>query len=638
MLGVIGRNGAGKSTLLKLLTRITTPTERPGRDPRAGRQPARGRDRFPSRAHRPRERLPQRLGPRDEAHARSAGKFDEIVELRRRRAVHRHAREAVLERDVRAARVRSRRASRAGDPARRRGARGRRRRVPATLPRPDAGLRRSPDARCSSSRTTCRRLRGLCERDDPARGRARSSRDGAERRRRRPLPPVGHGTGSYREWPETDHASGRRRRRDCARSRVVQDGQTVDTADVRRPIGIELAFRVLSATTRSFPKIKLVNRRGRRSSSTRSTPIPAGTMPLPPGDYVATAWIPREHAQRGLLHRRRRDVFSRSARSCCRTPANRQAVSFHVHDPGEGDSARGRFTGQLAGRRPAAARVDASRSASARMTARSSASSSSGTRTCSSSRQSATSPASATASTRSTTSPQTRPGRSSRALERDYPHLDARRSHHAGDSHTLLEPYAGTDTWVFGVDGDELYDAARLARFSRGPARRRLRRRLQGRVERAQLRRARPRAATSVAATSLRPRVRSRSSTTSPRSTRGTATGPNVSTAARSPSAPATTSSAVDNIGERHPVGRDAAALPAWLLSPAFELGPATVGRPVRTTDPRGDTASGPQLARRSQAPATSAAPPGRIRVEAGEVHARRPRQRRRDAVLQLSA
>ena len=50
-------------------------------------------------------------------------------------------------------------------------------------------------------------------------------------------------------------------------------------------------------------------------------------------------------------------------------------------------------------------------------------------------------------------------------LEHDYPQLDARRSHHAGDSHALLEPYAGTETWVFGVDGDELYDPSRLARF-----------------------------------------------------------------------------------------------------------------------------------------------------------------------------
>jgi hypothetical protein len=52
-----------------------------------------------------------------------------------------------------------------------------------------------------------------------------------------------------------------------------------------------------------------------------------------------------------------------------------------------------------------------------------------------------------------------------RALERELDHLDVRRVHHAGQSHSLLEPYAGTDTWVFGVDGDELYDHARLASF-----------------------------------------------------------------------------------------------------------------------------------------------------------------------------
>jgi hypothetical protein len=48
-------------------------------------------------------------------------------------------------------------------------------------------------------------------------------------------------------------------------------------------------------------------------------------------------------------------------------------------------------------------------------------------------------------------------------LSREYDHLDVRRTHHADDSHALIEPYAGTDTWVFGVDGDELYDPARLA-------------------------------------------------------------------------------------------------------------------------------------------------------------------------------
>lgn len=51
------------------------------------------------------------------------------------------------------------------------------------------------------------------------------------------------------------------------------------------------------------------------------------------------------------------------------------------------------------------------------------------------------------------------------ALAREYDHLDARRARHARVSHELIEPYAGTDTWVLGVDGDELYDPGRLAGF-----------------------------------------------------------------------------------------------------------------------------------------------------------------------------
>jgi hypothetical protein len=50
-------------------------------------------------------------------------------------------------------------------------------------------------------------------------------------------------------------------------------------------------------------------------------------------------------------------------------------------------------------------------------------------------------------------------------LARDFDHVDVRRVKHAGESHKLVEPYAGTPTWVFGVDGDELYDSERLAAF-----------------------------------------------------------------------------------------------------------------------------------------------------------------------------
>jgi len=52
-----------------------------------------------------------------------------------------------------------------------------------------------------------------------------------------------------------------------------------------------------------------------------------------------------------------------------------------------------------------------------------------------------------------------------RELARELDHLDVRRSRNAARAHGLLAPYAGTATWVLGVDGDELYDPAGLARF-----------------------------------------------------------------------------------------------------------------------------------------------------------------------------
>ncbi len=35
-----------------------------------------------------------------------------------------------------------------------------------------------------------------------------------------------------------------------------------------------------------------------------------------------------------------------------------------------------------------------------------------------------------------------------------------------GESHTMIQQYAGTDTWLFAVDGDEIYDPEGLAPFS----------------------------------------------------------------------------------------------------------------------------------------------------------------------------
>ena len=54
-----------------------------------------------------------------------------------------------------------------------------------------------------------------------------------------------------------------------------------------------------------------------------------------------------------------------------------------------------------------------------------------------------------------------------RSLAREFDHVDARRSRNSADAHRLLAPYAGTPTWVIGVDGDELYDPQGLAGLRR---------------------------------------------------------------------------------------------------------------------------------------------------------------------------
>jgi glycosyltransferase involved in cell wall biosynthesis len=52
-----------------------------------------------------------------------------------------------------------------------------------------------------------------------------------------------------------------------------------------------------------------------------------------------------------------------------------------------------------------------------------------------------------------------------RALAREYDHVEARRIRRSGDSHAFVEGYAGTETWAFKPDGDELFDPEGLRRF-----------------------------------------------------------------------------------------------------------------------------------------------------------------------------
>jgi lipopolysaccharide transport system ATP-binding protein len=156
------------------------------------------------------------------------------------------------------------------------------------------------------------------------------------------------GTGSEVSWPDLESAPGD----DVVRLRsarvVLEDGSTVDSLDVREPVGIEIAFTVLRRDQLPlFPKLKIMDGQGHIAFNA----LDASSRwhePVDPGEYVSTAWIPANFLNEGYTTV---EVAVCAPGTVSHYPRASKygALAFHVYDPAEGDSAKGLFAGVFKG-------------------------------------------------------------------------------------------------------------------------------------------------------------------------------------------------------------------------------------------------------------------------------------------------
>jgi lipopolysaccharide transport system ATP-binding protein len=153
-------------------------------------------------------------------------------------------------------------------------------------------------------------------------------------------------TMAERVWPDPAAAPGD----DVVRLRRIRvrstEGATLQAADIRRPIGIEMAYDVLKPGYFLAPRLEVFNESGLCVFSTLGLEPDWRTRPRPMGRLVSTAWIPGNYLAEGTLLVAPR-VFSPDPLKS--HFYERDAIAFQVVDSLDGDSARGDWEGAIPG-------------------------------------------------------------------------------------------------------------------------------------------------------------------------------------------------------------------------------------------------------------------------------------------------
>jgi lipopolysaccharide transport system ATP-binding protein len=148
------------------------------------------------------------------------------------------------------------------------------------------------------------------------------------------------GVPSAREWSNVSTAPSGKFTRILAVGVKTENGQLIDTIDIRRSFGIEILWEVTETGHVLSPHFRFINESGDVVFVTIDLDHEWRGKIRPLGRFRSTAWVPGNLLAEGLLYVNcylHDNILN--VTDCGEEPA----ISFQIVDPGEGDSARGDY-------------------------------------------------------------------------------------------------------------------------------------------------------------------------------------------------------------------------------------------------------------------------------------------------------
>jgi lipopolysaccharide transport system ATP-binding protein len=147
-----------------------------------------------------------------------------------------------------------------------------------------------------------------------------------------------------RTWLDLSAAPGNDIVRLCSVRIITESGHTESIVDIRKPVGVEITYRVLKPGHRLFPDIRLFNAENIIAFASFDNKSKWWNESRDVGLYTSIVWIPGNLLSEGNF-----SIAASIDEGNLSIAIQNEAVSFEVSDPMEGDSVRGDYTGTYSG-------------------------------------------------------------------------------------------------------------------------------------------------------------------------------------------------------------------------------------------------------------------------------------------------